>query len=381
VESRFLRAALSATAGIVVRVLFVSVCALALTGALPRVASKSIVHPARATPRPTSSLPIQVATRDYATVVRQAISLHPLAPNATFGIWDEVLLGRYLAVDGLIAKYADHYGNDVLWQVLAYCSESTLDPLAQGGYADDRGLGQVGYPSEATTRAWGADPSSPYYTADLSPSGSIWDPQTNIILSAIALRSVYAEPQIDSNEQAYGTYTVGDAALSSTGSLSPLAAARVQRASSFEPEIGEFIALKALANPQPQSGSETIVAAAAITRAAGFAQIMDPVVREILLIDAEFGDGKSVYLALRDLYLRLAAEPTALGWGTVTFLGDALRFTELAERVYGTPGDAAYARISQEVYAAGVVGSSSDAALRQAYAQLLLSLRAHLPPG
>jgi hypothetical protein len=242
-------------------------------------------------------------------------------PRLALSVSEQVLLGRLLAIDDLLARYADHYGNDYLFHILSLMAESVLDPLAQGPQEDDRGLGQVGYWAERAGRDWGTETNNVYYTPNLSANASVWEPETNLILSSILMRWVATHPAIDSPGKNYAVYTFGDAGVDSRGAISPIARIRVDRAESHRATIMNFLRLKAFDG-----------------------DVADPVTSAILAIDRTKADGREAYTALRTYYLGLVAS-TSDPWVVTLFGQEALNLIDLSERVYGERGLDFYARL------------------------------------
>src|SRR5262245_42932753 len=72
----------------------------------------------------------------------------PRTPRCTLTPWDNALLGRWIAIDNIVRRYARHYRIPAMWTMQTFASESVMNPLAKGSQPDDRGIGQVGYLAE-----------------------------------------------------------------------------------------------------------------------------------------------------------------------------------------------------------------------------------------
>ncbi len=332
-------------------------------------------------PTPAEVLPIQVDV-DTAAEVRAEVAAHTTEPLPSLGIWDHVLLGRLLAIDDLVAQHSGYYGTDYLWELLVFSSESTLDPIAKGPEPGDRGLGQVSFESEATTRTWGSDPWSDYYYAGLDNRRSIWDPETNVILATIVLRSIYAVPTVTSNQEAYAIYTDGHAAISPDGHIVRPTEVDVARAASFRDRLVRDLGLKAYVNFDVAAGAEDLRAELSRERVRRLAAVSDPVVRELLAVDFKAADGREAYIALRDLYLRLAFSGEYSGWAQVTYLSEALMLTKLGDVVYGLYSEPQYQTIdalldSTEAF----VLSADERALSSLYGRMVHDVTIALANG
>lgn len=296
--------------------------------------------------RPADALPIEavVGTRD------EVVTAGHVAWGS-FSDWDLVLLGRFLAIDDMVDEYARYYGNDYLWQFAAYCSESTLNPIAKGTDPGDRGLGQVGEESGGIARGWLVDPSNPYYLPGFDATKSPWDPETNIVLSSVILRSFYAMPGVIDNESAYAHLTYGLAARDSGGTITPVAAARVDRAASFLGRLTAYTQLKMEYAGKARIGEG---------RFQPPTDDNDPRVKELLSLDRTFDDGEPMYGALRGFYLQ-QAEASDDAWTKATFVGEASTLDRLLVHVYGEVDDVEQARLIAAVdELSGLAASSSD---------------------
>jgi hypothetical protein len=270
-------------------------------------------------------------------------------------LWGRVMLGRYLAVDGMVRRYARHYGLDYLWTVLPFASESILNPLAKGPQPDDRGIGQVGYAAEDRCRERGTLRRTADYHPDFNPGGSIWEPRFNIICAGILFRWIYHQPYVTSPQKAYAVYTEGLEAVRPDGTLSYDAKIDIARARSHRPAILSFMRLKR--------------SAARLSPAQLEAQVGNPVTRAALIADRRFGDGARVYARLREAYIA-EASATKNGWVLVTYAREAVTFTDLSRRVYGNNEGSTYrALLRALVTQRPIVGH--DPALLQIYLETL----------
>lgn len=315
--------------------------------------------------RPADALPIEAQVGTRASVAD--------APDVTwtrFSNWDLVLLGRFLAIDDMVDEYSRYYGNDYLWQFAAYCSESTLNPMAKGTDPGDRGLGQVGDESGTTAREWLTDPSNPYYLPGFDASRTPWDPETNIVLSSVILRSFYAMPGVTDNESAYAHLTYGLAARDSSGVTTPAAAARVDRAASFLGRLTAYTQLKL------EYGARVGVGEG---RFAWQSDDADPAVTELLALDRTFDDGTPMYSALRGFYLE-QADASDDAWTKATYIGEASTLNRLLVHVYGEADDATQSRVAAAVdQLAALAAASSDPQFVQYVDQI--EAEQGLPPG
>jgi hypothetical protein len=280
---------------------------------------------------PAQILPINIQARDAAALREWAASEDAKAYLGQDGMgpWELTMFGRVLAIDGFVESYAAHYGTDLVWQMMALWSQSSLDPLAEGPEDGDRGLGQVSFQSEKTARKWASNQKGAYYDSLFRREASIWDPETNIALSTIVLRSIYAMRDVDSSAQAYARYSDGLVAMRNHV-ISPVALIDVRRAESLQEQVLTFYAAKY---------AEPGTVAPALGETSSMTETM-------LALDRELADGAPMYLALRDLYVAEAAV-IAPGWASALYLSDALMFTALGSRVYGVDGAEARARIRE----------------------------------
>lgn len=237
--------------------------------------------------------------------------------------WGQVMLGRFLGIHDWVMESSERVGNDALWMFQVLASESALDPLAQGPEDGDRGLGQVSFSSEAQAAAWAADSQSPYYVPGFDVSTSVWDPQQNLMLAAIVLRSLYAMPDVTSHSEAYARYTHGLIAVAD-GRIAARTLPRIERAHGYEDQLRLFFAL-------------TQVPSDEITKDSTVPVLTSEIVRDMLAVASSTDPGLPRYLALRDLYL--IQDPQGLSlWSFVLQMQEALRYTRLADRVAGIDG-------------------------------------------
>jgi hypothetical protein len=343
-------------------------------GASSRIATLAVAGPGQ--PNPASLLPIQVPVRTLVELQMDVLmgrergaSLEDPSP------WDVVLLGRYLAIDGLVARWSQYYGTDFAWQVAAYCFESALNPLAQGPDPGDRGVGQVGFDSERTARAWAGDRANPYFARGFDVRGDIWDPETNVVLSTITLRSLYAMPSTTSNERAYAYLTRGLSAVDAHGVIAPEALERVGGAESFLGEIYAFVGLKLAYSPRA-SGGEALQERGADSGASRLSQEKNTMLRALLAIDEEHADGADTYIALRDFYLGMVPSEPSI-WAQTVYLSEAVNMTRLGAAGYRIPSDAAWGAVRDELASLEPgVRAADDADLLEHYAKVVASTAA-----
>ncbi len=329
-----------------------------------------------ATAKPTRTLPRDALPIYATTQTRREVQEDLLAGKVTghaniTGAWDYILLARYLAIDDFVDRYSSYYGTDFIWQLAAYCSESIMDPLAKGPDVDgDKGLGQVAKESERIGRMWAADPSNLYYVESYDPSRSVWDPETNVILSTITLRSLYALPVVTSNAIAYGHLTVGLSAVDSSGNLTPRAAGRVERAAGFVDKLVGFVGLKLAYAPSGGGGSEAARESAESTFVRTSGKLTDHVVRDLLAIDRANADGSAISVALRDYFLGLAK--TANGpWNETMYLGEAVNLARVVDDIYDIPSGVAWKALRERAEAlAPAVYASGDTSLISFFAKI-----------
>jgi hypothetical protein len=290
-------------------------------------------------------LPIYTSTRGVAEMRAWAqASGQAYLNRAPLSAWEMALFGRFLAIDGLTGKYASEFGTDVMWMLQIFAAESVLDPLNQGLETGDRGLGQLGFNAESVARSLIADPQSGFYRPGLQLSANVWNPDSNIALSTVWIRRLYAMPDIRSHQTAYARYTHGDSGVVD-GAVSTIATVRVARAESFETLFLTFYALKyAGSNSSMVTGS--------------------PQVQAMLALDAAHPDGSAFDTALQAWYLSDARAGSAATWRVVTNLSEQLRYIELGTQVYGIAGHLSAGAVRDLLQGArGQVRASGDADL------------------
>ena len=270
--------------------------------------------------------------------------------------WSQILLGRLLAIDDMVAKHSTYYGTDYLEQLLAFAAESLFDPLAQGPQVDDRGIGQVGYWAEEAGRRWAGDRQSRYYSPDLDPDGSIWDPETNIILATAVMRWIYTSPDVTSPQTAYAVYTRGhEGGLRPGGALGPEAQVRVDRAASYRERVLDFFRLKL-----------------------GMGEAQHPLTVGILELDRTNEDGEEMYRALRDYYTEIVEDPADPAVA-VLLAQEALGYSDLLGRIYSEDVEAEYLRLHTALLALGpAVDALGHAQTQAVYGATLAELEERL---
>ena len=300
----------------------------ATASAVIRLATAGAVDP-QPSVRSPQELPIRVRVETAESIQQWSDSegRARIVAAAPLSLWEVVTLGRFLAIDSLVMRNSEHFGNDPIWFMLALSSESALDPLAKGIEPGDRGLGQVGYASETAARAWAADEQSPYRVAGFDPGRNIWDPEQNILLASIVLRSLYAMDDVETHPQAYARYTHGLKAVQG-GNLSPDSEVRVKRAQSYEESTRLFFALANL----DVSGTSAPL-------------LEDRFVRRLLEINRDHEDGMEMYRALRQAYIAEAARPDVTPWQFALLMREALTYSQLEHVVTGVPSERDVAEI------------------------------------
>jgi hypothetical protein len=275
--------------------------------------------------------------------------------------WENVLLGRWVAIETWVGKYSRRHGIPARWTMMTFASESVMNPLAKGLLPGDRGLGQVGFNAEAKARASGSNPRSRYYEPDLDRNASIWEPKTNTILAVISYQRIYQlVPEVETPQQAYAVYTYGPDALLADGTIRWDAQQRVDRALSFRPLLSTFRRLKALARTASPAELRALVP--------------DPMTRSILAVDRVNRDGQPAYDALARRYLRHVAT-TGYPWVTVIFGRAALDFLDVGRRVWHADTGALYARLERLLLSKAALFVGEDADLVALYEMLLVDVR------
>jgi hypothetical protein len=289
--------------------------------------------------RDARELPMRAEIRSAAVLTAWARTegRDGLMQAAALNPWEQVMLGRFIAIHNLVLDTSERFGNDALWMFQILASESALDPLAQGPEDGDRGLGQVSFASEYQAALWAADPSSPYDVPDFDPARTVWHPQKNLTLAAIVLRSLYAMPDVTTHAEAYARYTHGlDAVID--GRIAERTVHRVERAEGYEEQLRFFLVLAHIPFDQITSDADAPVLRAEM-------------VRDMLLIGQVVDPGMPRYLALRDLYLAQKDSHGPSLWGLVLQMREALNYTRLAEQVAGIDGHQYVVEIHEAIQA------------------------------
>jgi hypothetical protein len=281
-------------------------------------------------------------------------------PNAIISLspWENVLFGRWIAIDSTARTYANRYGLSAQWTMQTFASESVMNPMAQGSQPDDRGIGQVGYRAENYGRPRGTNPNNPDYTPGLRANGSIWDTRTNIILASIWYRWVYNQSYVHTPQQAYAVSTYGTGAILSDGTIRWDAQQRVNRARSFGPLLSTF------ASAKQQSRS--------YTWAQLVANVPDPLTRDLLYIDGHTTEGADVYAKLAARYIREVAS-TRSPWVVNMFGREALTYLDEGRIAYGTNQSVNYSALVTALVAKRGLFSGGD--LLATYSALLADAR------
>lgn len=272
--------------------------------------------------------------------------------------WQNVLFGRWIAIDGTVRTYAYRYGIPAQWTMQTFASESVMNPMSQGSQPDDRGIGQVGYLAENYGRARATNPSNPDYFAAF-PNKSIWDVRTNIGLAFIWYRWVYNQSYVHTPQQAYAVSTYGPGAILADGTIRWDAQQRVDRATSFGPLISSF-----------ETAKET---SRSYTWAELVANVPDPLTRDLLYINAHSTEGADTYAQLAARYIREVSS-TKSPWVVNMFGREALTYLDEGRIAYGTSQSANYAALVSALTSKRSLFSSGD--LLTTYNALLADARA-----
>lgn len=276
-----------------------------------------------------------------------------------FSPWQNVLFGRWIAINSTVQSYSQRFGFSGQWTMQTFASESVMNPLAQGSQPDDRGIGQVGYLAEKYGRARGANPAGPDYIPGFDASGSIWDTKTNIALACIWYRWVYNQPYVHTPEQAYAVSTYGPGAILPDGTIRWDAQQRVNRAKSFGPLLSLFEWLK----EQTRSDSWAQLVA----------HVPDAMTRDLLYINSHSSEGPDVYAQLSNRYLN-EVRATASPWIVIMFGSEALTYLDEGRIAYGIPQGTKYQALATALSGkAGLFAGGGDLANR--YQALLSAAR------
>ncbi len=282
----------------------------------------------------------------------------PGSPVITLTPWENILFGRWLAIDDTVARFTRRYKLPTMWTMQTFASESVMNPVSQGSQPDDRGIGQVGYLAERYGRARGTNPKNRDYTPALRKNGSIWDPKTNVILASIWYRWVYSQPYVRSHEQAYAVSTFGPDAILGDGTIRWDAQQRVDRAKSWYPALSEF----ARARNATRSMSWNQLKRA----------VPDRMTRDLLYLNSHRREGAPMYLAMADRYLK-EVRSTKSPWVTVMFGEEALLYLDQLRRAYGRNMGPRYDQLVTRLYAKRGLFGSDD--LSAKYWSLLATAR------
>lgn len=303
-----------------------------------------------ATPTATADQPALDLGRP-AGVPRTAIVNRPR--RVVLDLWDNVLFGRYVAIDGFIDKYNRWYGiNHPLWTTLAFAAESVMHPLTKGPLVDDRGIGQVGFPAERRGRERGTDPTNPDYSPDLDPDGSIWEPQTNIIFAHILFKWVYSHPQVNTPQKAYAVYTEGLGGLTPHGKISKRARIDIVRARSYKKRVLAFRRLVTMARHRSPKQVKAIVPAV--------------FTRQLMSIGKRPKDGAPAYASLIKLYVR-RVQNSESPWELAVLARESMSYADLGERVYNRDGTAVYQALHDRLVAKSKLFVGTSKRLRELY--------------
>ncbi|MFH1073225.1 MAG: hypothetical protein V1743_07395 [Nanoarchaeota archaeon] len=136
--------------------------------------------------------------------------------------WELPILAKLVPIKRLIETYANRFGIDSVWATMFFTYESQLIPADHNTFSDDYGLGQIKKESEKLALRLGRNTTSTYFTPDLNPEKSIFDPQKNIIMALLLHRYNIEQYGLKNSDQAYAVYVRGMAGLNSDGSLNDL---------------------------------------------------------------------------------------------------------------------------------------------------------------
>lgn len=136
--------------------------------------------------------------------------------------WLNPTLARLVPLKSMIEKHSSHYDINPLWAAIFFSFESQLTPSDFNRYSDDFGLGQVKRQSEALAKTIGKMENSEFYSPHLDVNKSIYDPETNIIMSLMLHRYNIARYGLKNSDQAYAVYVRGIAGLDDKGQLNNL---------------------------------------------------------------------------------------------------------------------------------------------------------------
>lgn len=141
--------------------------------------------------------------------------------------WEVTTLAKLVPIKPLIERYAAHYSISPMWATMFLTLESNLKPNDRNRLSDDYGLGQIKRASEVRAKRLGTDPRSIFFCPDLDAKGSIYDPQTNIIMAMLLHRDNIETYGLRTSDQAYAIYFRGPPGLNADGSLSDLTSSQL----------------------------------------------------------------------------------------------------------------------------------------------------------
>ena len=133
--------------------------------------------------------------------------------------WLNPTLARLVPLKDMIEKHANHYEINPLWAAMFFSFESQLNPSDYNTFSDDFGMGQIKRQSERIAKTLGTIPDSIFYSPYLNPEKSIYDPETNIIMSLMLHRYNIARYGLQNSDQTYAVYVRGTAGLDEKGEL------------------------------------------------------------------------------------------------------------------------------------------------------------------
>jgi hypothetical protein len=144
-------------------------------------------------------------------IVQRDFGMEAADPKKTYlTVWEKVALSRMVPLKRAIEKHSNFYEVNPMWSLMVFNLESLLDPTDVNRKSNDYGLGQVKVDSFNFAKLKGTNKDEVYFfSPDLNPNKSIFDPETNIIVSLMLHRWNMERYDLESSDQAYAIYVRG----------------------------------------------------------------------------------------------------------------------------------------------------------------------------
>jgi hypothetical protein len=241
-------------------------------------------------------------------------SLNNLAP------WENVLLARYVPIDGLLKELSSFYSNDYKEFLQTILAQSTLDPTAVGP-TGSKGFGQLAASSEKWARDLYHNRRLAYKFPGQAITNNSSDIYTNLVLSSILFRKAAEEKVLDLDAlcSLYGNGFNGVTLKDGTYRANETGTNMVSRVKSFDSIADKLMAFSWISMNHPELSKD----------------IEDANLKKILEANSGAYDSRAAYEGMIEFLNGISTNKKYLETDQKMFRNEAINISDWVKSLYG----------------------------------------------